>query len=50
MGLGGSDIESYRDLDDKLVRHNSEGNNHGVCSRDTDVQNFNRCREAGGFQ
>ena len=50
VGLGGHDIESYRGLADKLVRHNSEGNNRRVCSRDTDVQNFNRCREGVGFQ
>ena len=44
VGLGGRVIGGYRYFTDKGVCKDAEGNNHGVNSRDTDMQNLYRQR------
>ena len=37
MGLVGRGIVSYRDLEDKGLCEEEAGNNHGLCSRETNI-------------
>ena len=50
VGLGGRGVGSYRDFSDKGFHEEAAGNNRGVCTRDTNIQNLYRGREAGGLQ
>ena len=50
VGLGGCGIGNYRYLFDKVLHEEAAGNNRGVCTRDTNIQNLYRGREAGGLQ
>ena len=50
MGLGGRGIGDHKALADKLVREEAAGDNHRICSRETNIQNLYRRRPDGGVQ
>ena len=50
VGLGGRGNGDHGDLANKGVRGEMAGENHGICSMETDEQTLYRRREDGGTQ
>ena len=50
VGLGGRGIEDHGALEDNGVHEEASGNNHGTCSRETNIRILYRHREDGGLQ
>ena len=44
MVLVGHSIRDHRDMADKVVCEEAVGNNRGICSRETNIQNLHRRR------
>ena len=50
VGLGGYGIGYHGYLANKVVRKESEGKNHGICSRETNIKTLYRRKSCGGLQ
>ena len=48
--ISGHGIGSYKAVSNKGAHEEAEGNNNGVCSKETNIQNLYRSIEDGGFQ
>ena len=49
MGLGGRGIGDHKALADKVVREEAAGDNHRICSRETNIISLYRRIPGGGF-